>query len=131
MTPDEAEAMKSLAKKHGLPISDWCRKRSTSDADGSTIQAQKVVEIPSQVDADFARQVAALGNNANQIARALNVIAGQIGKGTFKGGEIGSLLMMAESVQTLADQLSGMSESKASRFIQGMKLILGQKAKRS
>lgn len=70
LTPSEAENWDAAAKADGKTVSDWLRSK-VGDANSFKKRSLRVVVS----DPDLVRQVAKIGNNLNQIARAVNQCA--------------------------------------------------------
>lgn len=123
LTPDEEIRAKEMAKSAGLTLAEMVRKFIQTGAVSPT-PVTKIVEIPSRIDADFARQVNALGVNLNQLSKSVNLLNKMDGQDTQLTNAI---LSAAESVRKLSDQIRGADRGTAGRVLEGIKLVLGSK----
>jgi hypothetical protein len=71
VTPDEKAAWQKLAKQHGVTLSELIRWR-LSDTPKPPAPRTVKRRPPPPVDPQLIRQIAAIGNNINQIARRCN-----------------------------------------------------------
>jgi len=76
LTPEELSRWKAHAKNAGKNLSDWIRSNVGLGAAESHIKKIRPLkhDIP-KADPEVIRELAKIGNNLNQIARALNICA--------------------------------------------------------
>lgn len=68
LAPDELAAWRAAAKAEGLSLSDWLRSRVSRRGE----LAAEPRRSARRADAELLRQLAAIGNNLNQLARVAN-----------------------------------------------------------
>lgn len=71
VSPQEIDQWRELARDHDIPLSELIRVR-LSDTQPASLPKPKSHFLPPKVDHKLILQVAAIGNNLNQIARRCN-----------------------------------------------------------
>lgn len=128
LSPDEHETASRLAKKHGMALGPWFRHAGTNETGSAPAPAPVVVEMPSKIDAEFARSLAGIANNANQLARAWNTAVNLIGKGNaLTADDLANLKATADRLNALIVPLSAVEKPAGSRIAAATKLVLGIK----
>lgn len=75
VSEEEHQILEEKAKKLGVTVSDFLRLMSSKNVELSGRESTKITRPPyNKIDPLFAAEISAIGNNINQIARALNQV---------------------------------------------------------
>ena len=121
LTAEEERAAKAAASEAGMTLANWTRYAVTK----KPIMTVKFVEVQSRLDAEYVRQLAAIGNLANQIARAWNHMEKSMATTPITARDVDEVRLAAERLNRLLDPLLAMDKSMTNRIAAAAKLALG------
>lgn len=122
LTPDEEDAMKKAAASVGMSVADWTRHAVT----GKPIERFTDREVPSKIDAEYARAITAVANNANQLARAWGEALKIIGNGGgIVASDVAALKAAAEALVAALKPVTVAEQSAGKRLLSAARLALG------
>ena len=124
LTQAEELAAKAAATSAGLSLAEWTRHAVTRQQIVTTVERQ----VPSPRDAEYERAIIAIGNNANQLARAWNRALMLIDTGSGIGAsDTAALHAAADALVAALAPVTAVNKPTVSRLISGARLMLGIK----